>query len=100
MDETKREQLERTYRPDLFENCQACGETEVKIGTHVCDPIRKLTYQASLEPPPRQPNPEWVAEIGEILLRVLMKHKIVLTSDQLRELAESVEPMTHGPYAL
>jgi hypothetical protein len=100
MNDIRREYLERTYRPDLFENCQACGETEVRIGKHTCDPVRRMTYQASLEPPPYQPNPEWVAKIGETLLSVLMKHRIVITSDQLKELAEVVEPMTHGPSAL
>jgi hypothetical protein len=97
MDEARREQLERKHRPDLFMDCVSCGEASVKL-THVCDPVRKLTYQASLEPQ-REPNPERIEEISAALLRVLTRHRIVVTSGQLRDLALAVEPLTAGPLA-
>jgi len=96
MDDATRERLEREHRPELFENCTRCGEGSVRVGTHVCDPTRKQTYEASLIPA-YEPNEEMIRVLESRLLSILMKHRIVATSRQLRDLALAVEPLTGGP---
>jgi hypothetical protein len=98
MDSAARERLERQHRPHLFEDCRACGENSVRTETHVCDPVRRDTYQASLIPA-YEPNEEMVKILEEKLYYVLVKHKIVVTSGQLRDLALAVKPSTRGPVA-
>jgi hypothetical protein len=99
MDDKKREQLERKYRPHLFENCIDCGEESVRIAAHICDPVRRKTYHATFLPPSPVPDEETVKRLEDKLLEVLLKHRIVITSAQLRDLALAVEPLSRGGWS-
>jgi hypothetical protein len=99
MNGDERERVERKYRPHLFADCTSCGEKSVRTSDHVCDPIRRETYHATFAPPAYQPREEMVQFLEQKLLEVLKKHKIVVDSTQLRDLALAVEPSTAGPYA-
>jgi len=100
MDDATRERLEREHRPHLFEDCRQCGEPQVKVSTHACDPVRLATYQASQEPLPPQPNEYQMQFLKEKLLEVFVRQRIVVTSQQLHEVALALEPYTHGPIAM
>jgi len=99
MDDATRERLDRKYRPHLFDKCFGCGEEGVRLKAHVCDPVRRQTFLNSFGPPPHALNEAMVKFLEEKLLACLMKHRIVVTSGQLRDLAETMEPFTHGGYA-
>lgn len=100
MDERTRERLERQHRPHLFEDCLGCGKGSVKKGSHVCDPVRRETYFHSFTPPPVTPNAEMIHFLEQKLLEVFKKHRMVITSEQLRDFALAMEPSTRGGYAM
>ena len=97
MEETKRDRLDRKHRPQLFHDCTACGEPSVRK-EHVCDTVRSLTFN-NARSVPYEPNEETLKSLEEELLVVFMKHRMVVTSAQLHELALAVEPSTRGPQA-
>lgn len=98
MNDETRERLERQHRPHLFENCHGCGEESVKKDTHVCDPVRRETYFHSFTPS-FAPNEEMIHSLEQKLLEVFKKHRMVVTSDQLRDFAMAIESSTRGGYA-
>ena|SRR5271170_1952799 len=98
MDDATRDRLDHKHRPQLFHDCTACGEPSVRIEGHVCDTVRSLTFN-NARSVLYEPNEETVKSLEEELLVVFMKHRMVVTSAQLHELALAVEPSTRGPQA-
>ena len=97
MDDATQDRLDRKHRPQLFHDCTACGEPSVRK-EHVCDTVRSLTFN-NARSVPYEPNEETLKSLEEELLAVFMKHRMVVTSAQLRDLALAVEPSTRGPQA-
>ncbi len=100
MDTSKREDLERKYRPHLFGNCSNCGDENVRFSTHECDPEQVEAFWDA-QRPKREPNPAMMAVIEATICQVFRENGLNPLDNQkvIDELVVSIEPLCGGPFA-
>ena len=102
LSDEERLRAERRLRPDWFKDCLHCGAPDVRVGAnyrkdlnHICDPEDVRRLQES-QRPRREPNPDRVRYIEDVMLAVLERRNVGIEKSLLRELAEELSYATGG----
>jgi hypothetical protein len=100
MDSAKREELERKYRPQMFGDCSNCGDKDVRLLEHECDPeqVRKFW---DAQTPKYEPRRDVLEHLELAIGKVFLAQGLQPTEHEklIDALALEIEPMLGGPYA-